>query len=137
VNSLNWTRRTIRHLTTAYFAKRFTAEEREALIRPGAAGRRFVDQARELARRRPGLLPRSFDEKEFLRDAELFEELRRIGDELRDLSERVEDTVAAVASDAFTSALVVYQSGKMAREGGEMDESLHGWRRKITDATQD
>jgi len=119
------------------FAKRLSAEDREALIRPGATGRRFVDQARELVRRRPGMLPRSFDEAEFLRDAELYEELRRIGDDLRDLAERVDDTIAAVASDAFTSALVVYQSGKMAREGGEMDDSLHGWRRKITDATKD
>jgi hypothetical protein len=112
------------------FAKDFTEEERENLMRLGKSGRRFVEKAQNLVDESPGILPRSFDLEEFTRDAELYQELGKIADELHRLAERVADTEAAVGSDAFTASLVVYQSGKLARTGDDMDNHLAGWRRK-------
>lgn len=113
------------------FTKDFSAEEREDLIRLGKTGRRFVDKAAGLVERSPGILPRSFDVDSFNRDAELYQELGDISDELRKLSNQVDDTEAAIGSDAFSAALVVYQSGKLARTGDDMDNLLSGWRNKL------
>lgn len=119
------------------FAKDFTEEERSNLMRLGKTGRTFVDKAQNLVETSPGILPRSFDLEEFNRDADLYQELGNIADELQRLTDRVKDTEAAVGSDAFTSALVVYQSGKMARTGDDMDNHLAGWRRKKNDSVFD
>jgi hypothetical protein len=119
------------------FAKEFTEEERANLMRLGKTGRTFVEKAQNLVERAPGILPRSFDVEEFKRDADLYQELGNISDELHRLAERVADTEAAVGSDAFTASLVVYQSGKMARTGDDMDNHLAGWRRKISDSVFD
>ncbi|MDF1812170.1 MAG: hypothetical protein P1V20_08145 [Verrucomicrobiales bacterium] len=119
------------------FAKDFTDEERSNLMRLGKTGRTFVEKAQNLVESSPGILPRSFDVEEFSRDADLYQELGNIADELQRLSERVADTEAAVGSDAFTAALVVYQSGKMARCGDDMDNHLGGWRRKISESVFD
>ncbi len=114
------------------FAKDFDDDEKEGLMRLGKTGRSFVEKAQDLVKRSPGILPRSFDTDEFHRDAELYQELGDISDELQKLSEKVADSEAAVGSDAFTAALVVYQSGKLARVGDDMDNHLTGWRRKLT-----
>ena len=119
------------------FAKDFTEEERDELMRLGKTGRNFVEKAQNLVERSPGILPRSFDLEEFNRDADLYQELGNINDELQKLTERVADTEAAVGSDAFTASLVVYQSGKLARTGDDMDNHLAGWRRKISDSPFD
>ena len=112
------------------FVKDFSKEERANMMRLGKSGRSFVDKAQNLVQRDPGILPRSFDLGEFMRDAELYQELGNIADELQKLFERVSDTEAAVGSDAFSAALVVYQSGKLARTGDDMDNQLGGWRRR-------
>ncbi|MDF1752096.1 MAG: hypothetical protein P1U89_04885 [Verrucomicrobiales bacterium] len=119
------------------FAKDFTDDERSSLMRLGKTGRNFVEKAQNLVERSPGILPRSFDLEEFKRDADLYQELGNIADELHRLTDRVADTEAAVGSDAFTAALVVYQSGKLARTGDDMDNHLAGWRRKISDSVYD
>jgi len=119
------------------FAREFTEEERANLMRLGKTGRTFVEKAQDLVERSPGILPRSFDVEEFKRDADLYQELGNISDELHRLAERVADTEAAVGSDAFTASLVVYQSGKLARTGDDMDNHLVGWRRKISDSVFD
>ena len=113
------------------FTRDFTEEEREDLMRLGKTGRRFVDKAAGLVDRSPGILPRSFDVDTFNRDAALYQELGDISDELRKLSEQVDDTEAAIGSDAFSAALVVYQSGKLARTGDDMDNLLSGWKNKL------
>jgi hypothetical protein len=119
------------------FAKDFSEEERANLMRLGKTGRTFVEKAQNLVETSPGILPRSFDLEEFNRDADLYQELGNIADELHRLTERVKDTEAAVGSDAFTASLVVYQSGKLARTGDDMDNHLAGWRRKKADSVFD
>ena len=119
------------------FAKDFSQEEKSSLMHLGQTGRNFVERAQNLVQRAPGILPRSFDVEEFHRDAELYQELGNITEELKKLTERISDTEAAVGSDAFTASLVVYQSGKLARTGDDMDNHLAGWRRKISDQVSD
>ena len=119
------------------FAKDFSEEEKESLMHLGKTGRKFVEKAQNLVESAPGILPRSFDVDEFHRDAELYHELSQISREMKKLTERISDTEAAVGSDAFTASLVVYQSGKLARTGDDMDNLLTGWRRGVTDALHD
>ena len=109
------------------FAKDFNDDERKSLMHLGQTGRNFVDRAQNLVQRSPGILPRSFDIDEFHRDAELYQELGNITDELTKLTQRICDAEAAVGSDAFTASLVIYQSGKLARTGDDMDNHLTGW----------
>lgn len=115
------------------FARDFTDDEKANMMRLGKAGRNFVEKAQDLVERAPGILPRSFDVDEFKRDADLYQELGNMADELRKLTERVSDTEAAVGSDAFSASLIVYQSGKLARTGDDMDNQLTGWRRNRED----
>ncbi|MEM7699726.1 MAG: hypothetical protein AAF236_15130 [Verrucomicrobiota bacterium] len=126
--------RTIR--SKLHFIK-LTESQRDELMRLGKTGRQFVDRALNLAVNKPGILPRSFDEKEFRRDAELHRDLGEIADDLRALTQQVEDTECAVGSDAFTAALIVYQQGKLAREGADMDSHLEGLHRKLRDTSGD
>lgn len=121
---------TIRERLT--FLKEFTEEERKGMMQLGKVGRTFIGRALDLVQNSPGVLPRSFDEEEFANDALLYAELGEIGDQLAELHRRVVDTEAAVGMDAFTAALVVYQSGKLAREGAAMDGGLPGLERRLS-----
>lgn len=114
------------------FLKEFSAEERKGMMQLGKVGRTFIGRALDLVQNSPGVLPRSFDEEEFANDALLYAELGEIGDQLSELHRRVLDTEAAVGMDAFTAALVVYQAGKVAREGASMDGGLPGLERRLS-----
>ncbi len=112
------------------FLKSFREEERESLMHLGKTGRTFIRRALDLVMRDPGVLPRSFDEEEFAGDALLYGQLGEIGDLLKELHQQVVDTEAAVGTDAFTAALVVYQCGKMAQRS-EMDGGLPGMEKRL------
>jgi len=112
------------------FLKSFTPEERESLMHLGKTGRTFIRRALDLVVKDPGVLPRSFNEEEFAADAVLYGQLGQIGDQLKALHQQVVDTEAAVGTDAFTAALVVYQCGKMAQRS-EMDSGLPGMEKRL------
>ncbi len=101
-----------------------TTDERKALPRMGDKSRAFVAKALEIATQNPGMLPRSFDLDEFRQDAALLEALYPVALALAQLQELVDDTLVAAGSDAYTAALVVYQSAKLAGKGEGMDEHL-------------
>lgn len=113
------------------FLKDYSEDERKGMMQLGKVGRTFIGRALDLVQNSPGVLPRSFDEEEFANDALLYAELGEIGDQLAELHRRVVDTEAAVGMDAFTAALVVYQAGKVAREGAAMDHGLPGLERRL------
>ncbi len=113
------------------FLKKCNEEERAGMMQLGRVGRTFIGRALDLVKKSPGVLPRSFDENEFANDALLYAQLGEIGDKLQALHQSVVDTEAAVGTDAFTAALVVYQSGKLARQGAEMDGGLPGLERRM------
>lgn len=93
------------------FTRQASSEQRESLIKLGQTGRSFVDHAMKVVNENPDALPRSFDDESFVTDVELIEALRLIGEDLRDLSRRVEDTQSNIASSAFAGALVVHRCG--------------------------
>ncbi len=92
-----------------------TPDERRSLPKMGDRSRGFVSQALEVATQNMDILPRSFDPAEMRKDVELLASLTPIVTALSQLQELVEDTYLAVGSEAYTSALLVYQ---YARSGG-------------------
>lgn len=101
-----------------------TPEERQTLPKMGDKSRAFVSQALQLAENDDSYLPRSFDVAEMKRDVELAESLYPIMVALKQLSEFVDDTHIQVGSEAYTAALVVYQSAKRNGQGAALDGLL-------------
>ena len=99
-------------------------EERRSLPRMGDKSRGFVAQALEVATLNPDILPRSFDTAEMRKDVELLSALSPVMTALAQLSELVEDTYMAVGSEAYTSALLVYQYARAAGKGSALDGAL-------------
>ncbi|MGI8786971.1 MAG: hypothetical protein ACR2HG_04320 [Pyrinomonadaceae bacterium] len=99
-------------------------EERQALPKMGDKSRAFVQQALQLAEHDDSYLPRSFDVAEMKRDVELADALYPIMVALKQLSEFVDDTYVQVGSEAYTAALVVYQSAKRNGQGAALDDLL-------------
>ena len=101
-----------------------TPEERQSLPKMGDKSRAFVAQSLQLATHDDTYLPRSFDVAEMKRDVELAEGLHPIMVALKQLSEFVDDTYVQVGSEAYTAALVVYQSAKRNGQGAALDGLL-------------
>lgn len=99
-------------------------EDRQALPKMGDKSRAFVSQALQLAEQDDSYLPRSFDVAEMKRDVALAEQLYPIVVALKQLSEFVDDTYVQVGSEAYTAALVVYQSAKRSGGGAALDDLL-------------
>ena len=101
-----------------------TPEERQALPKMGDKSRAFVSQALQLALQDDTYLPRSFDVAEMQRDVELAEAIFPIMVALKQLSEFVDDTYVQIGSEAYTAALVVYQSARRNGQGAALDNLL-------------
>ena len=99
-------------------------EERQTLPKMGDKSRAFVNGALQLAEQDDQYLPRSFDVAEMRKDVELADALDPIAVALRQLSEFVDDTYIEVGSEAYTAALVVYQSAKRNGQGAALDGLL-------------
>ena len=108
------------------FLTDLTPEERRILPKMGDRSRAFVTQALELATQNPSILPGSFNSAEMRRDVELLSALDPILTALMQLGELVEDTYMAVGSEAYTSALLVYQFARAAGRGSALDGVLDG-----------
>ncbi|MBW4560720.1 MAG: hypothetical protein KME32_06085 [Mojavia pulchra JT2-VF2] len=98
-----------------------SADERKALPKMGDKSRAFVSKALEVATQNPEFLPRSFDLDEMRKDVELFEALYPLLLSLTQLQELVDDTSLAVGSEAFASALQVYNYAKASGQGAGLD----------------
>lgn len=101
-----------------------TPDERRSLLRMGDKSRGFVAQALEVAEQNPDILPRSFDVAEMRRDVELLSALAPVLNALSQLNELVDDTHMAVGSEAYASALLVYQYARAAGRGPALDSAL-------------
>ncbi|MCU7844892.1 MAG: hypothetical protein KZQ93_13760 [Candidatus Thiodiazotropha sp. (ex Monitilora ramsayi)] len=89
-------------------------KDKQRLNKMGNKSLGFVDQALNLARQNPDILPSRLDLEEFERDVALYHALHPINTALSKLSELVDGTLLAVGSDAYTAALDVYAYAKMA-----------------------
>lgn len=101
-------------------------EERRSLPKTGDKSRAFVAAALTLAAQNPDVLPRKFDLPEFQKDVALMEALAPVAAAVQQLWERIDDTLTAVGSDAYTAALLVYHSARMAGRGEGLDQQLDG-----------
>jgi len=99
-------------------------EERQTLPKMGDKTVAFVNKALDVVNRHPEILPGNFDAQAFIADVELVNALRPVQGELRDLLEKVDDTVLAAGSEAFSAALRVYQFAKTNGLDGELDAEL-------------
>ncbi len=99
-------------------------EDRQTLPKMGDKSRAFVGGSLQLATHDDSYLPRSFDVAEMRKDVELAEALLPIAVALKQLSEFVDDTYIQVGSEAYTAALVVYQSAQRNGQGAALDGLL-------------
>lgn len=115
-------------------------EERKSLPKMGDKSRAFVAQALTIAEQDESYLPRSFDVAEMRQDVELTESLFPILSALAQLTELVEDTYTLAGSDAYSAALIVYQSAKQNGKGEALDSLVdtlgQRFARKAKDATE-
>ncbi|MEP0899153.1 hypothetical protein [Nodosilinea sp. FACHB-13] len=74
----------------------------------------FVSNSLTAAQANPDILPASFDAAELARDYQLATVLSELRLNLRQMTEKVDDTLLAVGSEAMTSSLSVYDYVKAA-----------------------
>lgn len=115
----------IRQLEAALpFLVALTPDERKDLTRTGDASRPFIDKSLKLVQAHNQFLPRSFDVGEFAADVQLRAALETIRVRLSPLVEKLDDTTACVASDAYDAALEVYHYARQNGEGEGLDELI-------------
>ena len=81
----------------------------------------FVIKALDVATQNPDFLPRAFNIEEMRKDVELMQMLQpvlMVVDQLQDL---VEDTYMQVGSEAYTSALTVYNYAENSPSGAALE----------------
>lgn len=113
-----------------------TTEDRQALPKMGDRTQAFVDKALDVVTRHPEILPGRFKPEDFRRDAELTKALTPILREVRELHAKLDDTVFAASSEAFSAALLVYQYAKTNNLSGELDEDLAEMGRRFSRKTR-
>ncbi len=96
------------------FLVNLTVEERRKLFKMGNKSLSFVSNSLTAAQSNPGILPASFDLAEFDRDYQLAASLTEVHLRLQQLTEKVDDTLVAVSSEAMNSSLTVYEYVKTA-----------------------
>ncbi|HST51408.1 MAG TPA: hypothetical protein VLJ61_05295 [Pyrinomonadaceae bacterium] len=99
-------------------------EDRHALPKMGDKSRAFVSQALDIAAQNADILPRSFDVDEMRKDVDLLAALSPVLTALSQLFELLEDTYIEVGSEAYTSALLVYQYARAGGKGAALDNAL-------------
>lgn len=109
IDSLNKVKEAIQTIATEMpFLINLSEEQARGLFRLGPKSVDFVTASRETVTHFPQILPPTFDQVEFLKDAELFGQLSEIKFLLDSLCEKVEDTYGEVGAEAMNSALEVY-----------------------------
>jgi len=94
---------------------------KRSMPKMGDKSRAFVQKALDVAVQHPDFLPRSFNIAELQRDVHLFETIYPLAMALAQLQADLDDTLAAVGSDAFTAALQVYRHAKAHGDGSGLD----------------
>jgi hypothetical protein len=107
----------------------------KGMPRMGDQGRAFVAKVVEVANQNPDFLPRSFDVEEMRKDLALFEAMQPIRLALSQLVELVDGTTSVAGSEAYASALAVYQyakaNGKTMGLEGAVDDMARRFGRKV------
>jgi hypothetical protein len=88
----------------------------QSLVKVGNTFLPFIEQAYQVAKDHPEILPGIFDKEEFIRDCELLKSLRPILNQIKELAESLQNTFFAASSDAMVGALEVYAAVKQNRD---------------------
>jgi len=96
------------------FLVHLSVEERRKLFKMGNKSLAFVSNSLTAAQANRDILPNRFDLDEFSRDYQLATALTDVHFRLQQLTEKVDDTLMAVSSEAMTSGLIVYDYVKTA-----------------------
>ena len=96
------------------FLVNLTTEERRRLFKMGDKSLGFVSNSLNAAQSNPDILPANFDLDELSRDYQLATTLTDLLINLQQLSEKVDDTLLAVGSEAMNSSLSIYDYVKAA-----------------------
>jgi hypothetical protein len=90
-------------------------EERRAMPKVGDRDRAFIDKAYEVAGKVADYLPASFKLDEMHKDMALMDALSPIILEISQLAQKLADTYALAASEAYAAALLIYRYAKDAK----------------------
>ena len=96
------------------FLINLTVEERRKLFKMGNKSLTFVSNSLTAAQSNRDILPARFDLDEFTSDYQLATTLTDVHFRLQQLTEKVDDTLMAVSSEAMASSLTVYEYVKTA-----------------------
>ncbi|MEQ9553487.1 MAG: hypothetical protein RIM23_28175 [Coleofasciculus sp. G3-WIS-01] len=96
------------------FLINLSPKERHDLYKMGDKSLAFVNNSLNAAQSNPGILPANFSTEEFERDYQLALRLSELLIRLEQLTEKVDDTLIAVGSEAMKTSLTVYDYVKMA-----------------------
>ena len=96
------------------FLVHLTAEERRKRFKMGNKSLSFVSNSLIAAQSNPDILPASFDLDEFSSNYQLATTLTEVHFRLQQLTEKVDDTLMSVSSEAMTDSLTVYDYIKTA-----------------------
>lgn len=130
------------------FLINLTTTERRKLLKMGDKSLAFVSNCLAVSQSNREILPLNFNVDEFSRDYELAIALSDILIRLRQITEKVDDTLMAVGSEAMTTSLEVYDSVKsgakrnpglktVAEQLGERFKGIKGRRSKSAEMNGD
>jgi len=118
------------------FIRGLSPEERVSLPKMGDKSVAFVQQSLEAAERHPTAIPAQLNVGEFRNDLELWRTLQPIAMELARLDELLNDTLLALGSDLFTSALSTYGYLKASGHSDGLDDLKAQLSRRFTRHTK-
>lgn len=96
------------------FMVSLSPRQRQTLPKMDDARRPFVEKALEYGEKEPNIVPPYLDLDGMKNDLEIFRQLQTIARDCNRLSEMISDTLVAASSDAYSAALTMYNSSKMA-----------------------
>ena len=106
------------------FLIEFTKEQRKKLVRIDESTQPWTAKMLEVAVQHSEIVPPKLSVAEMEKDVVLWGQLIKIDQALTSLKQLVDDTISAVAVDAYSAALVLYHLGNESGLAGEGLEEL-------------
>ncbi len=100
------------------FLVALSPDERKVIPAMDNARKPFVEKALSYGQSNNEIVPRFVDLEELQRDLKLYEKLQELNREISQLAEMVSDTTMAASSDAYVTALTIYNTAKVAAKNG-------------------
>ena len=99
-------------------------EERKNMLKAGDRDRAFIDKSFDVGQKIPDYLPKALNMDEMNKDMELMDALYPIMLAISQLAEKLSDTYAIAASEAYAAALMIYRNAKDAKGSEGLEEAI-------------